>query len=316
MSAYNSERFIESAIKSVLEQSFTDFEFLITDDGSSDRTPDIVNSFRDERIIFYQNKDNNGFKGFVKNLNLMLEQAKGKYIARMDSDDIWHKEKLEKQVSFLKKNPDIYLAGCHKANLINQDGKRLGIFSLIPDNESFYKYLSKRNPIIHPSIVFTKEKIDTKYRWKLFYTEDYDFHLMNVSKGAKYHSSQEILMDYRVLDNSLSHHHSNRTLIAALFKEKAKEFYRQRMLHGTDRYDDFDPDDILNILDMNHKNDLETLLIALRFSFIAGLEEDFDTLIEKIRKFYYKKSIPLLYKIISIHFGFFQKIYRIKSLLN
>ena len=101
--AYNSEKFIAETILSVLAQSYQDWEMIIVDDGSTDRTSEIVSSFqeKDSRIKYFYNATN---KGSAFSRNLALQNAKGKWIAFLDSDDLWHPEKLEKQIEFMTKN--------------------------------------------------------------------------------------------------------------------------------------------------------------------------------------------------------------------
>ena len=101
--AYNSERFIAETIKSVLNQTYTDWELIIVDDCSTDKTSEIVLSFQKEetRIIYIKNETN---KGSAISRNIALRNAKGKWIAFLDSDDVWHPEKLERQIEFMLKN--------------------------------------------------------------------------------------------------------------------------------------------------------------------------------------------------------------------
>lgn len=101
MSSYNHERYVSEAIESVLAQSYTEFEFLIADDGSSDGTQEKIKSFSDERICYFEYDVNTSFK----TLDMLRERARGKYIAQIGSDDVWRKDKLEKQVVFLEQNP-------------------------------------------------------------------------------------------------------------------------------------------------------------------------------------------------------------------
>ena len=91
--AYNCEKYIAKAIDSVLHQTFTDFELIIINDGSTDQTEKIVKSFSDPRILYQLNNTN---KGLVFTLNKGIDIAKGRYIARMDGDDIAHRERFEK----------------------------------------------------------------------------------------------------------------------------------------------------------------------------------------------------------------------------
>ena len=101
--AFNSGRFIAETINSVLSQTYQNWELIIVDDGSTDETVRIVKSFqeKDNRIKLFENESN---KGSAFSRNLALRNAKGKWIAFLDSDDIWHPEKLEKQIKFMTEN--------------------------------------------------------------------------------------------------------------------------------------------------------------------------------------------------------------------
>ena len=101
MSVYNAEQFVKSSIKSVLNQTFSEFEFLIIDDGSTDRTEEIIGSFNDSRII-YKKKSHSGLP---ESLNYGLSIATYDWVARMDADDLAHPLRLEKQISFMNANP-------------------------------------------------------------------------------------------------------------------------------------------------------------------------------------------------------------------
>jgi len=102
--SYNHEKYIAHAIRSVLEQTFQDFEIVITDDGSSDETLQVIREFTDPRIRIYCNEKNCGASAAMNNC---IQQAKGEYIAILNSDDLFSPDKLEKQVDFLDKNPEI-----------------------------------------------------------------------------------------------------------------------------------------------------------------------------------------------------------------
>ena len=95
MSVYNGEKHVRETIESVLNQTFQDFEFIIVDDGSTDSTSEILKSYHDPRIIVYTFKKN---KGIPVALNFGIDQAKGKYIVKIDGDDIQHRMRFEKQL--------------------------------------------------------------------------------------------------------------------------------------------------------------------------------------------------------------------------
>ena len=109
MSVYNTEEdFLRDAIKSILNQTFTDFEFLIINDGSKNNAEEVILSFNDDRIKYILNEKN---LGLIDSLNKGLSLAQGEYIARFDSDDISSNKRLEKQVEFMDKNPNVGLLG-------------------------------------------------------------------------------------------------------------------------------------------------------------------------------------------------------------
>src|SRR5690625_7560888 len=117
LSAYNAEKFIAQSIESVLNQKFKDFEFLIVEDQSTDGTLQIIESYasEDSRINLVKKEKNKGFEGYVENLNLMIDQARGKYIAKFDADDIWSVDKLEKQLMDIENRKSTRLNSSHVA---------------------------------------------------------------------------------------------------------------------------------------------------------------------------------------------------------
>ena len=99
--AFNSEKFIAETIQSVLAQTYQNWELLIVDDCSTDKTAEVISRFQDSRIKYFYNSTN---KGSAVSRNIALQKASGRWIAFLDSDDLWHPEKLEKQIEFMKKN--------------------------------------------------------------------------------------------------------------------------------------------------------------------------------------------------------------------
>lgn len=121
MATYNEEKYLPKTIESILCQTFEDFEFIIIDDGSTDRTGEILRHYAnlDNRIIILSNPDN---LKLAKSLNRGIKEAKGRYIARMDAGDISDSKRFEKQVNFLEQNPGIQLVGTW-AYVIDEDGE-------------------------------------------------------------------------------------------------------------------------------------------------------------------------------------------------
>ena len=109
MPAYNAEKYIAEAIESILSQTFRDFEFIIINDGSTDKTKEIILSFGDTRIVYLENEKN---LGIVETLNRGLDAARGEYIARMDADDVAMPERFEKQLAYMEKHPEVGVLGC------------------------------------------------------------------------------------------------------------------------------------------------------------------------------------------------------------
>jgi glycosyltransferase involved in cell wall biosynthesis len=177
---YNGAKYIKRAIESVISQSFSNWELLIIDDGSSDNTENIIKEYvkKDSRIIYFKNEVNLGIQ---KTLNMGLKEATGEYIARIDDDDEWiDKDKLQKQVEFLNNNSDHVLVGTGVI-VVDEEGKELFRY-LLPefDKEIRSKILSK-NCFVHSSVIFNKNVAlslggydESKYTR---HVEDYDLWL-------------------------------------------------------------------------------------------------------------------------------------------
>ncbi len=195
---YNSEKYIGETIESVLNQTYKNWEMLIIDDCSKDNGVKIVNNYilKDKRIKLFRNEKNEGVS-FSRNRAIDLSQ--GKYIAFLDSDDLWKKEKLEKQISFMEKNNiDLSYTGYEK---INTDGSLRGEIKV--PKKIDYKELLKNCLIGFLTAIYLKEKFEI-YRFKKTKAEDYIFWL-EIFKQIDYaYGIQESLAYYRVSNNSRS----------------------------------------------------------------------------------------------------------------
>ena len=155
MPAFNAEKYIAEAILSVLGQSYTDFELLIINDGSTDGTSTIVRQFTDSRIRLIELPR----QGISVALNTGLKEAKGYYIARFDADDICLPERLQKQLEFLDKNPDYVLVGC-EVEYITEAGEHLFNFQCSAyTHEDIMRQLYVYCPFIHSGVMFRKEMV-------------------------------------------------------------------------------------------------------------------------------------------------------------
>lgn len=198
---YNAEAYLRQAIDSVLAQTFTDFELLIVDDGSTDRSAEIIRSYDDPRIRCLSNEGN---KGLIYSLNRAIDEAKGRYLARMDADDICLPQRLEKQVRYLQKNNIAILAT--RANLINAAGNPLPAWSADEANVTFKnirKFLLNNNCIPHPTVMGKTELFKHyKYHYNQKYSEDYDLWLRILADGLTIEKLDEPLLLHRILPSS------------------------------------------------------------------------------------------------------------------
>ena len=190
MPAYNVERYIGEAIESILNQTFTDFELIILNDYSTDKTLEIIKKYarKDKRIKFKNNQKN---MGFIASLNRCLDIAQGKYIAKMDSDDISLPTRLEKQVAYLDNHPEVGLVGVgyrafEKANFEV-------IFPPLVGFADFLKNCSTTAFMLRKKII---DNYHLRFRKEYLYTEDYDFYTRFI-RYANIHNIPEVLYLYR-----------------------------------------------------------------------------------------------------------------------
>lgn len=155
MPVYNAAAFIGEAIDSVLNQTFRDFELLIVNDGSTDQTKEIIESYADNRICLV-NQEN---KGIAKALNTGLQLAKGELIARFDADDICLPERLEKQLGFMEANTEYIVTGS-EAEYITENGQHLFYFKCPAyTNEEINKIIRHTCPFIHSTVMYRKNAV-------------------------------------------------------------------------------------------------------------------------------------------------------------
>jgi len=203
MPAYNAEKYIAESIESILNQTFSDFEFIIINDGSTDNTAKIIREYarRDSRIKFIDNKKN---MGVAKTRNQLLDNAVGKYIAYQDSDDISLAHRLAYQVDFLDSHPDISVVGAAMETFPKYEKL---VYVERPKLLDFYGY----NMVSNAVVMFRRSdilKYGFKYKENYQTCEDYDF-WVQIVRVLKIYNLPEVLMKYRVLEKSLSHNNPN-----------------------------------------------------------------------------------------------------------
>ena len=200
MPVYNAVKFVGLAINSILRQTFGDFEFLIIDDASSDGTDEVIRRFRDPRIRCVNNESN---MGVAVTLNKGIELARGKFVARMDADDISGPKRLERQVSFMEHNQSVGVVGSwirFSGKYSRQKGRRLFGTSSVKASLCF------ENPFYHPSVMIRKSVIDQhQFRYRAYYGRSEDFDLWSrLSEVAELNNIPEVLLRYHVHESSIT----------------------------------------------------------------------------------------------------------------
>lgn len=194
MSCYNSGKFLRLSIESILSQSFTDFEFIIWNDGSTDETEEIIQSYNDPRIVYISAEN----QGLGKALHDACEKARGKYIARMDDDDISLPNRLQVEYDYMESHPECILASC-AVKYINDNGDVIGCSGPALTDQVLKKTFS----FVHPGVIFRTDiyrktpgyynlrTVQDKVLWQI------------MAPYGKFRNINEILLLYRVQSNSI-----------------------------------------------------------------------------------------------------------------
>jgi glycosyltransferase involved in cell wall biosynthesis len=201
MPVFNGETYVEKAIDSVLSQTFGEFEFIIVDDGSKDKTPTLLKQYarRDDRIKIYTHEKN---RGIVDSLNRGLIKSQTRYIARMDADDICALTRLEEQYDYLEKHREDVLVGT-QAKLMDAEDHITGETHFpAGDTEIRKELFHGRNVIFHSTVLFRND-FEFLYRHYAYPAEDYDLWLRLLEKG-KVHLLDKRLMYYRLNPEGVS----------------------------------------------------------------------------------------------------------------
>lgn len=214
MSVYNGEKYLREAVESILNQTFRDFEFIIINDGSTDKSGEILEEYakKDSRVRLSHQEN----MGLTKSLNRAIRLAKGEYIARMDADDISLPQRLEKQVRFLNKNPEIVLVGTGYYE-IDASGKIIGRKTPPSSLSELKKILVKYNPFFHASVVIRRKVLEKVglYDEKMIYAQDYDLWL-RIGGKFKVANLPYILMKKRYTEKMLSFSNEKRQIKYAI----------------------------------------------------------------------------------------------------
>lgn len=194
---HNAAPFLQAALDSILAQTFTDFELLAIDDGSTDGSSDLLAGCTDPRLRVIRHTANHGL---IASLNEGLEAARGRYIARMDADDVMLPHRLEKQVAFLEAEPHVAVVAA-LVETINTDGEVVGSWDTdraTPDEPTVAAMLPRTNCIAHPTVMLRRSALgDLRYDPRQPGAEDWDMWLRMLSRGLRITKLPEVLLRYR-----------------------------------------------------------------------------------------------------------------------
>lgn len=195
---YNCAKFIGATIESVLNQTYQNFEMIIVDDASKDNTEEVVKSFKDKRIKYIRLSKNSG-PAVAR--NRAMEEARGKYMAFLDSDDLWKREKLEKQINFIKKNK--YKIICSDYEQIDEEGNKLN--KIIPCKKKVnYNGILLSCPVGNSTVFYDVSKLG-KFKVPNIRKRNDDALWLQILKKEEYmYGQKEVLMEYRIRQNSVS----------------------------------------------------------------------------------------------------------------
>jgi glycosyltransferase involved in cell wall biosynthesis len=201
MAVYNGMPYLEEAVDSVLKQTYKNFEFIIVNDASTDKSWKFLKSIKDKRLVLLQNKKN---MGLANSLNKALRLSRGDFIARMDADDISLPKRLEIQLNFMTKNPNIDLCGTW-VDKINAEGEKVGETKYPQKDKSIKKLLAWKPSIVHPTF-FAKVKFFKQlgnYDPRFDYAEEYEL-LMRAGDRFKMANIPQKLLKWRLWDKRRS----------------------------------------------------------------------------------------------------------------
>lgn len=200
MSVYNAERYLAEALSSILQQTYTNFEFIIVNDGSMDNSLSIIRSFQDNRIELI---DNQGNKGLIYSLNTAFKKANGKYIVRMDADDISFPDRIETQIRFMEENPQIGVCSCNYLQFSESESK---MYRALTNHDEIFSFMLFNCSVVHPTLVIRKDIINKQqvvFDEKFKHAEDYEL-WSRLLFDCRFSSVDQVLLKYRLHAHQVS----------------------------------------------------------------------------------------------------------------
>lgn len=222
MCCYNAEKYINNTINSVLAQTFSNFEFIIWNDGSTDDTKTIIENYHDSRIRLFNDIN----RGEGKAAQLACEHVRSRYISRIDADDIWMEDKLKLEFEYMESHPDIVLVSCPYIK-IDEDGKVLGRSFPVRDANYLSSSINRENRFIHSGALYRTES----YKKSGGYCDIRLFQdtllFRRLSDYGKLSLMPIPLIKYRILSNSVSHRIHN-SPYARIIEELKRKIVRDK----------------------------------------------------------------------------------------
>lgn len=258
MPVYNTAPFLKEAVDSILSQTFTDFELIVLNDCSPDNAEEILDTYSDSRIVRYRGERNVGLANI---LNVGLDMAMGKYIARMDSDDISLPNRLETQVDFLETHPDIDLVSAG----MQLFGSRTDVWIREQNPEKVKINALFFSPVLHASSVWRKhtfERHGLRFRQEMVPAEDYDLWTRALLKGVKMVNLPQVLYKYRIRSEQAT---SQSDKISMKTREVQRDYIHAALPSLSRKIIETFPEKLLPVLFSNLKDSFfDPKLLAIR----------------------------------------------------
>jgi len=299
MSVYNGEKYLSRAVESILSQTYDNLEFIIIEDCSTDGSFNILENYkkRDKRIVIIRNNEN---IGLTKSLNKGLEICNGTLIARQDADDFSHPERIECQVDFMDRHPDIALVGTGGVSM-DEAGNVLNTERIMCGTKRLKRTLIKQNRFFHGSVVLRRECLNVvgRYHNEFVFAQDYDLFL-RISERYEIENLPRHLYFHRIDPDAISSKRTSEQQIAGMVARAAARLRRKGLLRewSTEAYRDIEKS-----LDNVYLNRLIEGTIKKeegRYLLLRGFKKD--ALLCFLKSFILFPNPRLLYQIIKMSF--------------